>query len=152
LARRLGSHGDPAARWPSLHQPKALDHDALVELRRPHAKNLPEMFVGPDEHLRERDGFALTDRRANAREVEQEIDYCMLCHERDKDSCSKGMRETKTGTLKKNPLGVTLTGCPLGEKISEFHTMRREGDALAALALVAIDNPMCGGTGHRICN
>ncbi len=30
--------------------------------------------------------------------------------------------------------------------------MRGEGDVLAALALVCIDNPMCPGTGHRICN
>src|SRR4029450_4262837 len=38
------------------------------------------------------------------------------------------------------------------EKISEMHQLRREGDAIGALALVAIDNPMCPGTGHRICN
>jgi NADPH-dependent glutamate synthase beta subunit-like oxidoreductase/NAD(P)H-flavin reductase len=152
LAQRRGSHGDAAAHWPSLHQPKSLDYNQLVELRRPQPKTMPELFVGPEEHRRERDGFALTDRRANPREVEQEIDYCMFCHERDKDSCSKGMRDAKTGALKKNPLGVTLTGCPLGEKISEFHTLRREGDALGALALITVDNPMCGGTGHRICN
>ena len=30
--------------------------------------------------------------------------------------------------------------------------MRRDGDALGALAIVCIDNPMCPGTGHRICN
>ena len=30
--------------------------------------------------------------------------------------------------------------------------LRREGDALGALALVCIDNPMVPGTGHRICN
>ena len=30
--------------------------------------------------------------------------------------------------------------------------MRRAGDPLAALALVTLDNPMCPGTGHRICN
>ena len=30
--------------------------------------------------------------------------------------------------------------------------MRKRGDALGALAIVMIDNPMCPGTGHRICN
>ena len=30
--------------------------------------------------------------------------------------------------------------------------MRREGDAIAALAHGLLDNPMCPGTGHRICN
>jgi NAD(P)H-flavin reductase len=33
-----------------------------------------------------------------------------------------------------------------------MHQLRREGDSLGALALVVIDNPMCPGTGHRICN
>ncbi len=110
------------------------------------------MFVGPDHERRERDGFSLTDRRGDPRMVEQEIDYCLYCHERDKDSCSKGLRDNKTNELKKNPLGVVLAGCPLDEKISEMHVMRRDGDALGALALVCLDNPMCPGTGHRICN
>ena len=30
--------------------------------------------------------------------------------------------------------------------------MRKNGDAIGALALVMISNPMCPGTGHRICN
>ena len=33
-----------------------------------------------------------------------------------------------------------------------MHELRREGDSIGALALVCIDNPMCPGTGHRICN
>ena len=33
-----------------------------------------------------------------------------------------------------------------------MHAVRKRGDALGALAIVAIDNPMCPGTGHRICN
>ncbi|HYB52235.1 MAG TPA: FAD-dependent oxidoreductase, partial [Thermoanaerobaculia bacterium] len=45
-----------------------------------------------------------------------------------------------------------LAGCPLDEKISEMHELRREGDSVGALALICIDNPMCPGTGHRICN
>ncbi len=151
LGHRRKEHGDPAHLWPSLHQPKNLDYQHLVELRRPEPK-MPELFVGPDHDRRERDGFALTDRRGDPRMVEQEIDYCLYCHERDKDSCSKGLRDNKTQELKKNPLGVTLAGCPLDEKISEMHVMRRDGDALGALALVCLDNPMCPGTGHRICN
>ena len=102
-------------------------------------------------HHRKRDGFALTDRRGTRREVTKQIDYCMICHEREKDSCSKGIHE-KDGTIKKNPLGVENKGCPLDEKISEMHYLRREGYPLAALAMVMLDNPMCAGTGHRICN
>ena len=30
--------------------------------------------------------------------------------------------------------------------------MKKHGDSIASLALVTIDNPMCAGTGHRICN
>ncbi len=153
LARRHRDHHDPAHRWASLHQPKTLDWTHLVPLRRPEPETFPELFVGPAEERRERDSFSLTDRRMGARAVEQEIDYCLYCHERDKDSCSKGMRDPKApGTFKKNPLGIALQGCPLEEKISEMHVLRRDGDPLGALALVCIDNPMCPGTGHRICN
>src|SRR6202007_559646 len=111
---------------------------------------LAEAMGGPDWRLRRRDGFKLTDARMKPREVLSEIHYCVLCHERDKDSCSKGIHE-KTGKVSVNPLGIELDGCPLDEKISEMHTMRKAGDALAALALVVLDNPMCPGTGHRIC-
>ena len=86
------------------------------------------------------------------REVLDEVDYCLYCHDRDKDSCSKGLRDDKTGALKPNALGIALTGCPLDEKISEMHLLKRRGDSIGALALVCIDNPMCPGTGHRICN
>ncbi len=151
LAARFADAHDPIRRWASLRQPKNLDYAHLVELRRPDPK-IPELFVGPDHERRERDGFRLTDRRGDARTVEQEIDYCLYCHNRDKDSCSKGLFDAKSKELKKNPIGVALAGCPLEEKISEMHTMRRDGDALAALSLVLVDNPMCAGTGHRICN
>src|SRR6266704_931620 len=48
--------------------------------------------------------------------------------------------------------GTALAGCPLEEKISEFHTLKSQGNALAALAVIVIDNPMVAVTGHRICN
>ena len=91
-------------------------------------------------------GFALTDGRMSAREVLAEVDYCLYCHERRKDSCSHGLRE-KDGSAKRNPLGIALAGCPLHERISEMHVLRKEGDSLGALALVTIDNPMLPG--HR---
>jgi NADPH-dependent glutamate synthase beta subunit-like oxidoreductase/NAD(P)H-flavin reductase len=105
-----------------------------------------------NEHeRRRRDGFALTDERYSEREVWYEVEHCIYCHDRDRDSCSKGMRH-KNGELHVNPLGVTLTGCPLEEKISEAHVLKRDGDNVGALALIMIDNPLCPGTGHRICN
>ncbi len=136
--------------WVSFRFPHSLDYENLVQIERPRA-DVPELLRGLDENLRRRDGFQLTDSRATPREVLDEVNYCLYCHERDKDSCSKGLRD-KDGAVKRNPLDILLEGCPLDEKISEMHLLQKRGDALAALALVMIDNPMCPGTGHRICN
>ncbi len=141
----------PAFRdWVVFKFPETLDFEHLVHITRPDPA-LPNVVAGPDALLRRRDGFALTDPRYSTREVLSEVHYCVLCHERDKDSCSKGITD-KQGALTSNPLGIPLAGCPLDEKISEMHLLRKRGDVLGALALVMIDNPMCPGTGHRICN
>ena len=136
--------------WVIFRFPETLDYFNLVQVQRPRAE-LPEAMIGPDSRLRRRDGFKLTDPRWTPREVVSEIHYCVLCHERDKDSCSKGLRD-KEGKITANPLGIPLPGCPLDEKISEMHMVRKSGDAIGALAIVVVDNPMCPGTGHRICN
>jgi NAD(P)H-flavin reductase/NADPH-dependent glutamate synthase beta subunit-like oxidoreductase len=142
---------DPAYRhWISFRFPESIDHFNLVQVQRPNAR-LPEEVIGPDGRLRRRDGFALTDARMKPREILSEIHYCILCHERDKDTCSKGIKNAD-GSIAINPLDIPLAGCPLDEKISEMHYMRKNGDAIGALALVMISNPMCPGTGHRICN
>ena len=130
--------------------PENVEPFHLVEVQHPDPA-LPEALIGPDWRLRRRDGFTLTDARMRPREVLSEIHYCVLCHERDKDSCSKGLHD-KDGTVVVNPLGISLDGCPLDEKISEMHALRKAGDPVGALALVVVDNPMCPGTGHRICN
>jgi len=136
--------------WVVFRFPENLDYDHLVQIRRPNPV-LPEEMFGPEEKLRRREGFQLTDERYSRREVLSEIHYCVLCHERDKDTCSKGIRD-KEGTVATNPLGIPLPGCPLDEKISEMHMLRKRGDAIGALAIVVVDNPMVPGTGHRICN
>ena len=144
--------------WVIFRFPETLDYWHLVETKP--ASGRPESVYGPDARLRRRDGFTLTDPRMDPREVLSEIHYCVLCHERDKDSCSKGLHEpaakdaaaTSVKKIAVNPLGIELEGCPLDEKISEMHTLRKAGDAIGALALVVVDNPMCPGTGHRICN
>ncbi|MFM8313145.1 MAG: pyridine nucleotide-disulfide oxidoreductase, partial [Deltaproteobacteria bacterium] len=136
--------------WGSFVRAEKLDFDHLVETIQPKPE-LPEMVYGPEEHLRHRVGFKLTDNRMTTKEYLREVDYCIYCHERKKDSCSKGFEE-KTGGYKKNPLGIPLTGCPLDERISEMHVLRRDGDLIGALSMIMLDNPMCPGTGHRICN
>ncbi|MEP7234363.1 MAG: FAD-dependent oxidoreductase, partial [Ignavibacteriota bacterium] len=137
-------------KWASYHLPETMDYSHLVEIIHPDAL-LPEKFIGPEADYRRRDGFALTDERMNPREVRGETEYCIFCHDRSKDSCSKGLHE-KDGSVKKNPIGIKLDGCPLDEKISEMHLLLSAGDAISALALIMLDNPMCPGTGHRICN
>jgi NADPH-dependent glutamate synthase beta subunit-like oxidoreductase/NAD(P)H-flavin reductase len=136
--------------WVIFRFPETLEPQTLVQVVRPDAA-LPEAMIGPEAKLRRRDGFDLTDARYTTREVLSEIHYCVLCHERDKDTCTKGIRD-KAGAVMANALGIPLAGCPLDEKISEMHALRKRGDALAALAIVTVDNPMCPGTGHRICN
>jgi NADPH-dependent glutamate synthase beta subunit-like oxidoreductase/NAD(P)H-flavin reductase len=109
------------------------------------------------EHLRRRDGFALTDPGTDLVGALDQANYCIWCHEQGKDSCSKGLKEKGgpdrgTSAYRKSPFGVTLAGCPLEEKISEFHQTKTQGHAIGALAIIAVDNPMVAATGHRICN
>ncbi len=137
-------------KWYGFKTPHGLDYQNLVHLIHP-SPEIPELLHGAAEEMRRRDGFKLTDDRGIMRDSLYEVDYCLICHEREKDSCSTGLHE-KDGSVKRNPLGIKLEGCPLDEKISEMHLMKRHGDSIASLALVTIDNPMCAGTGHRICN
>jgi NADPH-dependent glutamate synthase beta subunit-like oxidoreductase/NAD(P)H-flavin reductase len=142
---------DVVASWPSFKLPQKRDFDNLVEHELVDRGEF-KVWMGEQEHRRRRDGFKLTDPRFNQRQVLSEVNHCIYCHERDTDSCSKGMRNKKTNTFKVDPLGVTTIGCPLDEKISEMHLVKRGGDNIGALAIIIIDNPMCPGTGHRICN
>ncbi|MDR3491944.1 MAG: FAD-dependent oxidoreductase [Gammaproteobacteria bacterium] len=142
------------AGWVSFKIPERLDYANLVPTIPCGAEKIDRKILS-DDKLRLRDGFKLTDPRMNAREIQDEVNYCIYCHDHDGDFCSKGFPVKKgdpTQGLKKNPLDVTLTGCPLEEKISEMHLLKRDGHTLAALAMVMVDNPMCPATGHRICN
>lgn len=108
-----------------------------------------------------RDGFALTDQGTDLAGAIDQAKYCLLCHKSGKDSCSHGLLATdskNTGDadgadrFKRSALGEALGGCPLEERISEFHQLKLEGAAIGALAMIALDNPMVAATGHRICN
>jgi len=108
-------------------------------------------------HIRRREGFKLTDSGTDLTGALDQANYCIWCHEQGKDSCSKGLLEKgATGkgatSFKKSPFGVTLAGCPLEEKISEFHKAKAAGHAIGALAVIVVDNPLVALTGHRICN
>ena len=106
----------------------------------------------PEAQWRQREGFALTDLGMSTQGALDQMNYCIWCHVQGKDSCSKGLKDRKTGAFQKSNFGVTLAGCPLEEKISEMHMLRAQGSLIGAFATIAIDNPMMAATGHRICN
>src|SRR5581483_8334215 len=69
---------DPAYReWVIFRFPETLDYWRLVDVQRPRSDQ-PEWMVGPDDRLRRRDGFKLTDARMRPREILSEIHYCVL--------------------------------------------------------------------------
>jgi hypothetical protein len=132
-------------------------HRLLVHAEQFDLHGAPAFRIRPD-HLRRREGFKLTDPGTGLVGALDQANYCIWCHSQGKDSCSKGLREKPPAhapdrvVYKKSAFGVTLAGCPLDEKISEFHTAKTQGLAIAALAIIAVDNPMVAATGHRICN
>src|SRR5213596_824519 len=133
--------------------PSKIDpHNLLVHAQKSDREGVVTYTIRP-EHIRRREGFALTDPGTDLVGALDEANYCIWCHEQGKDSCSKGLREKAPAeSFRKTIFGVPLTGCPLEEKISEFHMVKTRGQPLAALGIIAVDNPMVAGTGHRICN
>src|SRR3954468_7417218 len=130
--------------------PSKLDFMKLVPVHTETARGFAEHTL---DHLRQREGFKLTDPGTDLTGALDEANYCIWCHEQGKDSCSKGLKEKAPAEgFKKSIFGVPLAGCPLEEKISEFHMVKARGEPLAALGIIAVDNPMAAGTGHRICN
>jgi NADPH-dependent glutamate synthase beta subunit-like oxidoreductase/NAD(P)H-flavin reductase len=135
-----------------------IDPANLVPTAQMSEKDGVKTYLIQPEHIRRRAGFALTDDGTDLAGALAQSHYCILCHNQGRDSCSHGLIEKPKPdapqhiTFKKSPFGVPLTGCPLEEKISEFHTLKNDGLSIAALAVIVIDNPMVAATGHRICN
>ncbi len=130
--------------------PRRLDMNHLVPVETIERDGVAMLRL-PEDEWRQREGFALTDHGADLTGALDQANYCIWCHNQGKDSCSKGLKE-KDGAFKKSVFGVTLAGCPLEEKISEMNLVKARGNSLGALAIVAVDNPICAATGHRICN
>jgi NADPH-dependent glutamate synthase beta subunit-like oxidoreductase len=138
--------------------PRKLDYMNLVPIEHTRVNGVDAWKLAGD-HVRRREGFALTDPGMDLVGALDHSHYCIWCHEQGKDSCARGLFEKKPAgaapldnPFKKSPFGVTLAGCPLEEKVSEFHKLRADGWPLAALAIICVDNPLVAGTGHRICN
>ena len=100
-----------------------------------------------------REGFALTDPGTDLAGALDQANYCIWCHNQRKDSCSQGPAARRTASSGRACSASTLAGCPLDEKISEMNMVEgRAATSIGALAIVAVDNPLCAATGHRICN
>jgi NADPH-dependent glutamate synthase beta subunit-like oxidoreductase/NAD(P)H-flavin reductase len=138
-----------------FRQPGRVDpYDLLLHGRSDTERRVTTFTIQP-AHLRRRDGFALTDPGTDLRGALDQANYCIFCHNQGKDSCSKGLRDKPVdghAAFKRSAFGVKLAGCPLEERISEFHTLKSQGHPVCALAMITIDNPMVAATGHRICN
>ncbi len=127
-------------------------HKAGVLFKAPHKLDFMRLVPAQPE-TRHRDGFKLTDAGTDLAGALDQANYCIWCHEQGKDSCSRGLPEKAPAAgFKKTVFGVELAGCPLEEKISEFHMVKTRGQPIGALAVIAVDNPLVAATGHRICN
>ncbi|HET8585520.1 MAG TPA: pyridine nucleotide-disulfide oxidoreductase, partial [Casimicrobiaceae bacterium] len=150
--------------------PRKLDMMRLVPVETTTQNGIESLQRPEHEGLRRREGFKLTDAGTDLVGGLDQAHYCIWCHEQGKDSCAKGLLEKRPHAsplpparegvaaprpedpYKKSAFGVTLAGCPLEERISEFHKLRAEGWPIGALAIICVDNPMAAATGHRICN
>jgi NADPH-dependent glutamate synthase beta subunit-like oxidoreductase len=139
-----------------FRHPGKIDPMALLLHAQQHTESQVRVTTIDTRHLRRREGFALTDPGTDLAGALDQANYCIWCHQQGKDSCSKGLREKPDAQgrapFKRSTFGVQLAGCPLEERISEFHLVKSQGHPVGALALIAIDNPMVAATGHRICN
>ena len=141
--------------------PHKLDYYHLIPVHQSVSDGLIHLELTSD-HWRHREGFRLTDPGTDLTGALDQAYYCIKCHNQGKDSCSTGLKDpaalkdpaglNKPGAFKSTVFGVPLAGCPLDEKISEMNAVKGNGNPIAALAIVAVDNPMAAGTGHRICN
>ena len=138
------------ADWVIFKLPENLDLKELIKTDR---RDGSRSIEGDKRRLRQ--GFDLTDPGMSENEKQNEAHYCVYCHDKSGDFCSRGF-PVKKGQAEKqwrtHITGELMLGCPVEEKISQMHKLYAEGDLLAAFAVVMADNPLCALTGHRICN
>lgn len=94
------------------------------------------------KEIQDRKDFNLTDKFPSDNHINWHLNYCLHCHKRGKDTCSKGLNE----------FNVTKNGCPLKQDISESIWLKKEGFIIAPLVAIMRNNPLCILTGRRICN
>lgn len=146
--------------WLTFRLPKKIDPLALIAVETIEGE-APQSLQWRDDralaqpNFKSRQGFALSDQRADQARIDAELAYCKYCHDHEGDFCSRGFLDKK-GQIEKgfrqDAFGQSLEGCPLEEKISEMQWLKKNQRDLGALAMAMADNPMIPATGHRICN
>jgi hypothetical protein len=119
---------------PLFKVPHKVDPEHLVPIETEVVDGVTRMKL-PRPLLRHREGFALTDEGFDLVRALDHTNYCIWCHNQGKDSCSRGLKDRKTGAFQKSPFGVTLAGLPargkdLGDEPAEERGLlhRRAGD------------------------
>lgn len=79
--------------WTSFHIPERIEHEKLIKFTSTQDKL--GRVAAIESTLNLRDGFKLTDPRMTDREVQDEVNYCIYCHDHDGDFCSKGFPAKK---------------------------------------------------------
>ena len=130
--------------------PQPLDPAKLVHMHSEQVDGVTYLSAPAGDRV-VRTGFALTDPGGSLPQALAQTHYCIKCHRQGKDSCRQGLRD-KAGGFRESAHGISLTGCPLEQKISESHVLKEEGFSIGALAMIMVDNPLLPATGYRICN
>ncbi len=130
--------------------PQPLDPAKLVHMHSEQVDGITYLSAPKGDRV-VRTGFALTDPGGSLPQALAQTHYCIKCHRQGKDSCRQGLRD-KAGGFRESAHGISLTGCPLEQKISESHVLKEEGFSIGALAMIMVDNPLLPATGYRICN
>jgi NADPH-dependent glutamate synthase beta subunit-like oxidoreductase len=136
--------------WPVFHLPERLNLNELID-----AERHGDSRAIDNDPRRLRRGFDLTDAGMSAGDLQNHAHYCVYCHDKQGDFCSRGFpvkKKAEPVEWRKHVTGELMLGCPVEEKISQMHQLYAAGDLLAAFAVIMTDNPLCALTGHRICN
>ena len=119
--------------------------------------NTPILNADKSQHIihscnkiKSRNGFNYTNKPPTLLKVSLETNYCLICHKRNRDSCSKG--KYKSNQIEYSQSNVMMQGCPLQQKISEINELFNQGHFIAAFIMILLDNPMCAATGQHICH
>ena len=121
------------------------EHDGITSYR-----------IQPD-HLRRRDGFALTDPGTDLVGALDQANYCIWCHDAGQgfllERPAREGRRRRPRRRSRRALRRDARRLPArGEDLRVPHAKTRGARASRALAIIVVDNPIAAATGHRICN